>query len=816
MRLNVLLYQVVADFSRCPVHVKKHNSEMLTQGCSRDSGNKSAPVSFGLASALALIGFSAVIAQVVLMRELMVVFHGNEFALGLVLASWFLWTALGSSLLGRATDRVRNPRALAGCLQGALSLAFPLSILAARFSRSAFHSIPGEILGPGAMLVSSLAVLSVFCAISGWLFAAGSRLYGREARRQAAEATGSLYILEAAGSGIGGLLASLVLIRSFTPFEIAALLALLNMISAAYLTLQTPALRRAAALVLLVIWATVILPFAAPGIEAWSLKSLWKGFDLLIARNSIYGNLAVVASEGNRSLYENGLVMATAPDPAAAEEAVHYALLQHPAPQRMLLIGGGVSGSLAQALHHAGLSRIDYVELDPSILELARRYFPTEWNAAEADPRVRIHNTDGRLFLKDAASNYDVIIVNLPDPQTAQLNRFYTVEFFGEVARRLSPGGVFSFRLPGAENYISAPLSEFLRCINKTLRAAFPDVVALPGDPVHFFASTRANSLTADPAQLIARLRSRQLQTSFVREYYIPFRLTPDRLLDLDSQIRPLPETPINRDFAPIAPYLDIALWSARFDPNGRLLFHSLARMNLAGIALGSALALSVAAGLITRCRLKERRLRASAGFCVSAMGFTLIALEILLLLGFQSLYGFIYHQLSMVIAAFMVGMGLGAWRALRSGDAGAGFLAARSGMRSLALLQCIAALSPILLVLLFGLLGRIQGRTSLWLVSQLVFPALALACGFLGGFQFPRASRIYLPISERAQVNVGALYALDLAGSALGAVIVSVYLVPVFGFLNTALLVGLANLAPAALAWLSSSAYQQTTDEHR
>ena len=78
-------------------------------------------------------------------------------------------------------------------------------------------------------------------------------------------------------------------------------------------------------------------------------------------RNSIYGNLTVtqtgapakvfVAGVENRdtgtirSMYSNGAILANAPDPAAAEEAVDYALLEHAAPRSILLIGGGVNGA---------------------------------------------------------------------------------------------------------------------------------------------------------------------------------------------------------------------------------------------------------------------------------------------------------------------------------------------------------------------------------------------------------------------------------------------------------------------------------------
>jgi len=752
-------------------------------------------------AAFLLIGFTAVIAQVVLMRELIVVFHGNELSLGLVLACWFLWTALGSGLVGRMD--VRRPHILMAVLQGLISLAFPLGILAARFSRVTLGSLPGEILGPGAMLLVSLAALGLFCAASGGLFAAGSRLHAARTAGTTSTAASSLYLLEAVGSGAGGLVASLILIRFLSPFETAALLAALNLVSAASLTFESRTGKVAAALLAL---ASVSL--LTPGIgrlESWSLRTLWRGFDLLETHNSIYGNLAVVATAGSRSLFENGLVMATAPDPPAAEEAVHYALLQHPEPRTLLLIGGGENGSLAEALRSPGISRIDYVELDPAIPRLARRHFPEEWRAAEADPRVHVHYVDGRLFVKGAPLSYDVILVNLPAPQTAQLNRFYTVEFFREAARKLSDRGVLSFQLAGSENYIGPELAEFLRCIDRTLREVFRDVVVLPGDPVHFFASLQDGTLVKGPELLVARLRSRQLRTTYVREYYIPFRMSADRMLDLESSIRPEPGTPVNRDFSPIAYYFEIAYWSARFAPNQRLWFQSLARIDFPVVVASVGIATLLLAGFAGSFGPAARRRRANAGLCIAVMGFTLIALEMMILLGFQALYGYVYHGLSLLIAAFMAGIAAGSWLSLRRGSRTAASSARGVEMREFALLQAAAGLSPILMTGLFALLAGIRGNFGVALASQAGFPVIAFACGFLGGFQFPRAGRIFYSGLDRPSANIGALYALDLAGSCLGAVILSVYLIPVFGFFRTALLLGLLNCGPAVLAWRSS-----------
>lgn len=739
-----------------------------------------------------LIGLTSVIAQIVLMRELMVVFSGNEVSLGVMLANWLLWTAFGSGFLGRWSAHVRRPGRLVAILQAALAAALPLTILAVRAGRQLFASVPGEILGPVPMFLTSLAALSLFCAVSGWLFVAASRLY-LEKGAPAAQATGAVYLLEAAGSGAGGILASLILIRFLSPFEIASLLALANLASAASLWFGSPFRRRAAVAALVPAFAFFVFPFGSRRLEDVSFAQLWRGLRVVAVRNSIYGNLAVVETDGTRSVYENGLAVFTMPDPSAAEEAVHFALLQHPSPRSLLLIGGGVNGSLAEALSHPNLERADYVELDPAILDVARQHLPR--NSIPADPRVRVHHADGRLFLKLTGARFDVIVVNLPEPQTAQLNRFYTLEFFQEAARKLSPGGVFSFQLRASENYISPELADFLRCIYKTLRQAFPEVSAMPGHTVHFFASTQPGVLGRDAANIVARLRSRGLRTTYVREYFIPFRMMPDRVLDLESQIRPRPETPVNRDFAPIAYYFDTALWSAQFHDTAGRLFRAAARAGFMELAGAAALLFFAPAAAVVLMRRKETRLRATAGFCVAAMGFTLIGLEILLLLAFQAIYGYVYHQLAILVAGFMAGMALGSRSGLRG----------TAGLTALARLQVLAALSPVLLCGIFALLARFATGAGLGVASHILFPGLAVLCGVLGGYQFPVASRVFFAGTARAGSSPGALYGLDLAGAWLGAIALSAYLVPVFGFLRTACLMMIVNLAPALAAAIVS-----------
>lgn len=722
---------------------------------------------FGVRAALILIGFTAAVGQIVLLREMMVVFGGTEISLGVVLAGWLFWTAAGSRLSGRVSSQ--RPRAWMAAIQAALACVLPATILGVRAAKGLLQTVPGEVLGPGPMLFTSLVLLAPLCALSGALFTVGARVVGTGA----AEAGSSVYLWEAVGSATGGMAAGGLLALHLGSLEIAVLPAVLNLMAAS---------RRRWAGAILAVAAALAYWIGTP--RAWETASqtrFWRGQQFVAARNSVYGSLAVIGAAGSRTVYESGVALCNVPDPPAAEEAVHYALLEHPAPRRLLLIGGGINGSVAEALRHPSLERVDYVELDPALLDLARRYFPETWQTLANDPRVRVHAADGRLFLNTTPTTFDVAIVNLPGPRNAQLNRFFTAEFFREAAQKLEPGGVLSFQVRASENYISPELALFLRSIHATLRLVFPEVATIPGETVHFFGAKRAGVLASGADELVERLRSRGIRTSFVSEYFIPYRMAPDRVADLDAQLRG--PAPINRDFAPVAYYFDIVLWSSQFHSAYRRLFRALASVPFAVLAFGSG-ALLLALMVAVRTTRREW----AAGLGTATTGFTMIGLEVLLLLAFQALYGYVYQQLAVLIAAFMAGMAMGSGIALRRQTP--------PGKRALALALLLVAAAPLALL---GLLHAI-GRASLP-----AFPMMALASGILGGFQFAVAGRIFFAGGKAR--HPGTLYALDLAGSCGGAILFSAWLVPVFGFFRTAVLASLVSSMPACLAVLESAA---------
>jgi len=425
---------------------------------------------YAVRAVLTLIGFSAVIGQIILMRELIVVFNGNEISLGIMLATWLFWTATGSIVSSAVALGANNPRRAVAALQCLVAVSLPPTIWALRASKTIFQTVPGELVGPLPMVLTSLVCLSLFCFVSGALFVVAARMVEEECAVPASAATSSAYLLEAAGSGLGGIVASILLLRFLGSFQIATIVAVLNLCMAAVLLLRMSRRQIAALTLAAALCAVPLLEFAAPSLDRSSQARLWRGFHLVGSRDSIYGNLTVTGTGDLRSIYQNGVILTNAPDQNAAEEAVDYALLESPAPRRVLLIGGGVNGSIVEALKHPTVERIDYVELDPALIDMALQYFPAQSAPIVADRRVHMHYADGRYYLRTAGGTFDAILVDVPDPQTAQLNRFYTAEFFRSARDHLAPGGLLALQLQSSEETISPDLAQFLRCIQRTLQ----------------------------------------------------------------------------------------------------------------------------------------------------------------------------------------------------------------------------------------------------------------------------------------------------------------------------------------------------------
>jgi spermidine synthase len=729
--------------------------------------------------AVGALGASCVMTQLALMRELLGAFSGNEMVLGITLGWWLLLMGLGTGL-GRTADRLKNPLAILFLTQGLVAI-LPLGqVLALRALRNVVF-IRGAEAGVTGTVFGIFFLLLPYGVVAGYALTLACSILNRHDDKSGA---GRVYVADSLGSIAGGILFSFVLVRFLDHLALLVMPAILNLLAAAATGFQCGKKTLATVtLALALAMPAVVFPLDLDGLSTgW----LFQKQHIVSRANSPYGKLVVTESDGQLDFVENGVPLTSTRDEQHVEETVHYAMAQRPDARKVLLVSGGVSGTAREILKY-GVSEVDYVELDPLLLDLSRIYLPDNL----ADTRIRVFNSDGRLFLKRTAEKYDVVIVDVPDPSTARLNRFYTVEFLAEVKRALSPGGVIAFSLGHYENYVSPELARLLASARRSLQPSFANILIIPGGRVFFLASD--GPLFADIA---ARLERQQIQTRLVNRHYLEAMLTADRMADIQRAVsRPAAE---NRDFSPMLYFYHLRHWLGQFNT---------------GFGWWPAL-LFIGFGIyLVRLR--------GAALVLFASGFTGSALELVLLLAFQVLCGSVYHQVGVIVTVFMAGLALGALLMNRRGIPG------RNGARecgdqsapapissphhstattakSLALLAYVMAGFAFLLPLVLPLLNRMDGtRASLFIIKAMI-ALLTLGIALLAGMQFPLANRIEYDGTNRAASR---LYTADFIGAALGALLAGIWLIPLLGVTGVCLLTAVLNCLAGALVQFRKAA---------
>jgi spermidine synthase len=151
----------------------------------------------------------------------------------------------------------------------------------------------------------------------------------------------------------------------------------------------------------------------------------------------------------------------------------HPAALAHPNPESILVIGGGDGGSSEELFKHPSVKRIVMAELDPVVIDIARKYLGAIHKGALDDPRLEIRIGDGFEYVRTATERFDMIVLDLTDPDTPAFH-LYSEEFFRMCQRCLKPGGMLTLHL-GSPVY----QAETVRKNAANLRKVFKHVAPL-------------------------------------------------------------------------------------------------------------------------------------------------------------------------------------------------------------------------------------------------------------------------------------------------------------------------------------------------
>lgn len=241
-----------------------------------------------------------------------------------------------------------------------------------------------------------------------------------------------------------------------------------------------------------------------------------------VVQNSDFGRMlvlddAVQTTEGDDFIYH--------------ELLAHVPLCVHPAPRRVLIIGGGDGGLLREALRHP-IEHATMVELDRTVVDVTRRLIPSIPGAAFDDPRARLVIDDGVRFARGPGETFDVALVDSTDPKGPSLGLFSS-EFYGDLARRLGPAGVLAAQSgsPLYQQDVVAMVRRHLRPHFAWVRTYLGTVPTYPG----VLWSFTIGSQTRDPATVGADEVAARL-TGITTRYYTTTRHAA--LFDLPPFVR--------------------------------------------------------------------------------------------------------------------------------------------------------------------------------------------------------------------------------------------------------------------------------------
>ncbi|MCX5809066.1 MAG: spermine synthase [Proteobacteria bacterium] len=752
-------------------------------------------------------GFGGIVAQTILLRELLILFSGNELSIGVIIGSWVIWEAIGA-VIGGTCNRKDNPEILVFSII-LFSILFPASIYLIRIFK-VILSIPAGV-GAGLLPVfySSFLILLPTGILHGFFFTLACSIHNQLTGKRASS-VGKVYFYEMLGTIAGGILVSYLFIPYFNSFHVALVVALLSTVSCMIFMLQVfkgnktgQSGGRKAGLFLFTLILSVstfiaLLYDIDDTLHSTSIKKQWPQQNVVFYENSVYQNIVVVKNEDQYTFFTDGIPFITTPVPdiAFVEELAHFPLLTHPHPENVLILGGGAGGLINEILKHPTVKKTDYVEIDPALLETIRKFSTPLTETELNNPLIRLHYMDGKIFLKETKDRYDVVLIGLPPPSTLQTNRFYTQEFFTMVKSILKTNGILALTMPGSLTYYSSELKELNTSIIETLKSVFSYVFVLPGEYNLLLASHSDTVTGISPSLLYKTLSRQRIETKLITLPHLNYRFEK-RWQDWFASAIEDSKASVNRDFSPKGLYYTIAYQNLLFSPSLKSVFDAVKHINFTSVLI------FISAVFLLFLLLRKKYTYIGIPYAITTTGFAVMVFELVLMFGFQIFYGYVFYEIGILITIFMGGMA-----------AGSLIVTYRNrwiGAQELSLMKTLDAamvMFSLLLTLIFSFPEKLSSISPV--AIRLIFYILLMISGFFAGMQFPLSNAIYLsrtdpegsgntkPVGKTA----GMLYGADLVGGWLGGIIGGLIVLPVLGLIQGCILLAVLKATSLILLY--------------
>lgn len=725
-----------------------------------------------------LAGAQGLLAQGLLLREELLLFGGNEVAVGAFLGLWLVGVAVGALAARRA-----DPRSAAAALV-AQPLLLLLCAASARTAR-ALSGVPAyEPFPLAGLLLWSLPIALPVPAATGATLPA---LTG--AGRRAGLSVTAVYVSEALGSFAGGVGLTLLLAAGCDPGAI--LLGSVGAGAAAAALVVGRRLRFALACAALAAaaGAPTVGPSLGAALRARQVEAALPGSQYRDGADTATGFVALASLRGQEALLGDGAVLAAFPDPERVGRAAGALAALSGAPRRLLVTGGEAVDLLPGLLGLRAVEQVVWLVADPGFARFAARHVP-----GLSDPRLRVVVDDPARVGKGAlaGADFDAVWVLAGPPARRADDRFLALEGLRSLAGLLSEEGVLLVSARSAENYVGPRLRAAVGAVAAAVAAVLPSVRLLPGEDGLLLASASSERLRREPEDL-ARLY-RALGPDPVRLAEEDFRalLDPRRVEEADRLLgtlladsRVVPSTAER----PAALFHSLVLRAERESPDLAEALEGLRdRRALLAVPLGVLLLLGIAG--VARRAEGARGAQTVAAAVLGAAGAAGMALDLVLLHVYQGRFGTLYLEAGWLFGIWMAGFaagGLGMRRLCSEGRAralgAAVFLLSAAGAAVLAVLGAAAVA------------GRAAGALGF------------LAAGGLTGAVLPVAEAVLARGGVKGASAGSTVGAADHLGGAAAALLLGVAVIPVAGVRGAAVIAAALALFGAGVLGLSGFA---------
>ncbi len=701
-------------------------------------------------------GILTLMSQTILLQELSVLFRRNEVVLGILFFSWLCGSGLGSSFFRFLPDRLKTWEKLPDWTACATAwLVFVLIfIIRAIFGFYQFSALPNLVY---------ISLIS-FCLIAPVSFLIGLCFTAYCARNPSHLSLNQVFLLESLGAFIGGMV-----ITFSTDNRPDALIYAFSLIVVLHVFM---ARRHSSPLVSLLISIFLVFlilnlfPGFSNGFIQLSRKLQFRHSQVLNTQPSVYGDLTTVQNQNLKTTYYNGENLFSW-DTLPYEETGLLPALAAPSTKKILVLGFCSPPQLQQLLRFKP-QEITLIFQDNKLDLLLDAYFDQNnpWPGATALGTI---HADPFRWPSHGREQYDLVLIAKELPTSLADNRYFSDNFLSRVREVLNPNGVAVLSLRYEENFSDPYTLANFRIIRDTLRTCFSEVAFIPAEKFYFFASNSPLKLTS--LDLLGKLKKLHPAPLTLNKPYLDEYIAPERLCKFDGLLDSAGNKTVNHLFS-MSLYLNSLKKQLKAD----------LRQSWFALALLAVLVLSLLGAKMQN--LKHLFLADRHSLYLFFLGFNAMTGEILLLLFYQSVSGFIYFYYAFITAAFMLGLSLGSGYTLI-------FKQTKAFQRLM--FACLSVLWVLAIGLLYqGLFSSTFKVLSIPLVVQL----LNIVGGFFLGAAFNLEGQAAYKLDNSALNLSPRLYSFDLFGSSLAALLVPLVCIPLMGMTATAFLSALLLLA--------------------